>query len=166
MKQFPILRLPSLLLLAGLAAFSAGCAPKVNNGGYVKTGKIKEQIIVGQTLREEVLHKLGSPSSQSSFGEETWYYITDRKEATAFLKPDVVDREVVCIAFDKAGVVRSVEYFDEGDGKDVKLAKRITPTEGHTLGFVEQVLGNIGRFNKAGGDTIAPGRRPRSSSGY
>jgi outer membrane protein assembly factor BamE (lipoprotein component of BamABCDE complex) len=155
------------LVLATLVLLAA-CSPKVDTGGYVKTGDIKDQIAVGKSSKDDVLAKLGSPSSQSSFGDETWYYITDRKETTAFLKPKIVEQEVARVTFDKAGIVSKVEGFTKDDAKKIAIAKRTTPTEGHTLGFVEQVLGNVGRFNKPAepGSTVPGGRRPRSANGY
>lgn len=152
--------------LACLLFLPAACGPKVNNGGYVKDGDIKSQIGVGTSTRDEVLSKLGSPSSQSSFGPETWYYITDRQETIAFLKPEVVKQDVVAVTFDKSGVVSDIKNYNIADSKNVAIATRTTPTEGHTLGFFEQVLGNIGRFNSPGsGPTgITPGRQP--GTGY
>src|SRR6185436_19035700 len=148
------------LFIAILPLALAACDPKVDTGGYVRETDFKEQIIVGQTTREETQARFGSPSSQSSFGEESWYYITDRKETTAFFKPKVVEQNVTRIVFDASGVASKVETFDMKDAKDLKLVKRQTPTEGHSLGFAEQILGNIGRFNKGADDAVAPGRRP------
>ncbi|MDE3059936.1 MAG: outer membrane protein assembly factor BamE [Pseudomonadota bacterium] len=128
----------------------AGCSPKVDNRGYVSEQSIKDQIVVGQTTKDQVKEKLGSPSAQSSFGDENWYYITGRKEAYAFFRPSVVEQQVVRIAFDPSGVVTGVDAFNKDDGKDFAIAKGATPTEGHTLGFFEQALGNIGRFNNPG----------------
>lgn len=155
------------LLLAVMGVMLVGaCDPKVDNRGYVSQKEIKEQVIEGKTTKDEVMAKFGSPSSQSSFGDETWYYISARKETWAFLKPEVVEQQVCRISFDAAGIVMSVQMFDKGDSKDFALAKRTTPTEGHTLGFFEQVLGNMGRFNRpgTGNDTAAPGRK--QSGGY
>ena len=106
--------------------------------------------------------QLGSPSAQSTFGDETWYYITDRKETFAFLKPEVVQQDVTKISFDSAGHVAKIANYSLKDGEEIDMAKRETPTEGHTMGFFEQILGNIGRFNSPGGNTnsAAPGRRP------
>ena len=95
------------------------------------------------TTRDEVLSGLGSPSVQSSFGTETWYYVASRKEATAFLKPEVTEQQVTRIEFDAAGVVSKIENFDESNSQDLNYAKRVTPTEGHQLGFFEQIMGNI-----------------------
>ena len=149
-------RIQLVILLLALSA----CSPKVDNNGYIQEGDLKSQIVPGQTTRDEVRAKFGSPSAQSSFGDETWYYITSRKETLAFLAPEVADQHVTRIAFDAAGVVSDVKAFSKADAVQFDVVKRATPTEGHQLGFFEQALGNIGRFNKPGNDTIAPGRRP------
>jgi len=154
MKQIQCVTIAILVLLGG-------CATKVDSGGYVADGDIKSKVTVGKTSKDEVTNLLGSPSSQSSFGNESWYYITNRKEAFAFMKPEVVQQDVTRIEFDKAGVVSKIENYDKDSGEEIDIAKRETPTEGHTLGFFEQALGNLGRFNKPGGsDSAAPGRKP------
>lgn len=148
------------LLLLTLLALSA-CDPKVDNRGYVSNAVWKDQIAPGTTTKDQVLATFGSPSAQSTFGEETWYYINTRKEATAFLKPEVVEQNVVRLTFDANGVVSKMETFDKNNSKEFDVAKRVTPTEGHQLGFFEQIIGNIGRFNKGGDTGAGAATRPR-----
>ena len=145
-----------------------GCSPKVENRGYISQGNFKESIKVGQTSKDDVLQKFGSPSSQSSFGPESWYYISSRKEGVGFMKPSVVEQDVVDISFDSAGIVTAVDSYDKDSAKDVDLVKRTTPTEGHSLSFIDQTLGNLGRFNKpsSGSDSVATGRRPAGRGGF
>lgn len=140
----------------------AACSPKVDNRGYVKHGDVLRNIVAGQTSKQEVIDQLGSPSSQSSFGDETWYYINNRKETVAFLSPESVDQDITRIAFDSNGIVTKLEGYGQDKAQDIANVKRETPTEGHTLGFIEQTLGNVGRFSKADGSTVAPGRKPNS----
>ncbi len=149
--------LTSIFLLA-----LAACSPKVAAGGYVHDGDLKDQLVVGQTTKDQVKEKLGSPSSQSTFGNETWYYITNRQETVAIFKPEIVTQNVVSIEFDSTGLVSKVNNFSQKDGEEFAMVRQTTPTEGHTLGFFEQLLGNIGRFNHPsdGSDTAAPGRKP------
>jgi len=159
MKPIQIVKYCSLAILASMLA---ACSPKVDNRGYVGEGAIRDQVTIGTSTRQDVLDTLGSPSSQSSFGEETWYYVSARKETVAFLKPEVEQQDVVRISFDQAGVVSKVESFDKNNAREFELVKRVTPTEGHTLGFFEQVLGNIGRFNRpqdVAAGSAAPGRK-------
>jgi outer membrane protein assembly factor BamE (lipoprotein component of BamABCDE complex) len=143
------------------ALLCAACSPKVENRGYVKQASWKDSIIVGQTNKQEVLDKFGSPSTKSSFGPETWHYISSRKEGIGFLRPSVVEQEAVDVAFDSSGVVSGVNVYNKDNAKDFDLVKRTTPTEGHSLSFIDQTLGNLGRFNKPGGsnDSPVPGRR-------
>lgn len=146
-----------MVALVGTLALSA-CSPKVDTRGYVRDEEWKKEIIAGKTTRDDVLGKFGSPSSRSSFGEETWYYMSARKETYAFLRSEVADQDVVRITFDPSGVVSKVETYDKSSVQDVKVVDRTTPTEGHTYGFFEQIIGNIGRFNR-GSDKDGPGRR-------
>lgn len=149
-----------------LVAILAACTPKIDNRGYISEVNWKAQVIPGKTTKDEVMSQFGSPSSQSSFGEETWYYITQRKETMGFMETEVAAQDVVRIAFDASGLATAIDIYNEGNSKDFDIAKRTTPTEGHTLGFIEQVLGNIGRFNKPGGGGGSPSPGRRSGGGY
>ncbi len=159
---------PIKLTAITFVLLACACSPKIENRGYVKPANWKDSIIVGQTSKQEILDKFGSPSSQSSFGEETWYYVYSRKEAFGFMKPSVVEQEAASISFNNAGTVSSINIHNENDAKYIELVKRTTPTEGHTLNFLDQTIGNLGRFNKPTGDgnSAAPGRRPPSRGGF
>jgi len=150
-----------LTLIVCFSLVLSACSPKIDNRGYVAYADWKDIIKVGQTTKQEVTDNFGSPSAQSSFGAETWYYLSSRKETVAFLKPETIEQNGVRITFDASGVVSALDSYDKSQAKDFALVKRVTPTEGHSLGFVEQVLGNIGRFNNpgSGNDSAAPGRR-------
>ncbi|MDE3037801.1 MAG: outer membrane protein assembly factor BamE [Pseudomonadota bacterium] len=130
----------------------------------MRDGSIKNHVVVGQTTKDQVRSTLGSPSAQSTFGDDAWYYITERQEAWGFFKPEVVAQDTTRLTFDKAGIVAKIETFNLQNSQDVAMVARTTPTEGHTLGFFEQLLGNIGRFNAPSNDTSAPGRK--STGGY
>lgn len=164
MKQIQLVKLGSVVLIL----LTTACSPKVENRGYVKQASWKDAIKVGQTNKQEMLDTFGSPSAQSSFGAETWYYISSRKEAIGFMKPAVVEQETVDVTFDASGVVSSVNIYDKDNAKEFDLVKRTTPTEGHSLNFIDQTLGNLGRFNKpsSGSDTAVPGRRPSGKGGF
>lgn len=99
--------------------------------------------------RDDVLALLGTPSSYSSFGPETWYYISQRKETMGFMRPKTVEQEVLALHFDEGGEVQEVEHYGLQDGVKVAVTKDVTPTEGHSMGVMEQLLGNFGKFNKS-----------------
>lgn len=152
-----------VLLAAALCL--ASCSPIVDQRGHVAAPDWKEHIIPGSTTKNDVATMLGSPSSTSSFGNEVWYYISTKKETTAFLKPEITQQNVIRIEFSADDTVAAVEEFDkEKSREDFAFVERTTPTEGHSLGILEQLLGNIGRFNAPGGSTA--GSTINRSPGY
>ena len=136
---------PMLLLLA----FGTGaCTPRVHNQGHEVDPERLAQVEAGKSNREQVLEILGSPSNHSTFGTEIWYYVSQQVHSTLFFKPDVNDRKVVVIEFDDKGIVVAVNSLGLEDGRSVQPVERATPTAGHEMGVLEQMLGNFGRFNK------------------
>lgn len=129
----------------------AACATTVPRG-HLKEDETLTGIKTGATSQDEVRKILGSPSSQSTFGPPTWYYISSIRENRSLFAPKIVDQHVVEIAFDSAGVVSGMKQYTLADGKNIEIASQTTPTEGQTLGFFEQILSNLGRFNKDKGE--------------
>ncbi|MEZ5691899.1 MAG: outer membrane protein assembly factor BamE [Rickettsiales bacterium] len=140
--------------------FLSSCSPKVEDRGYVKSENWKDEIKLGETSKNEVLGRFGSPSAKSTFGKETWYYISARKEAVAFMAADVVEQDTVSLSFNDSGVVDGIKFYNKDNAKDIEMVGRTTPTEGHSLSFIDQTLGNLGRFNNPNGTARNANRRP------
>ena len=80
------------------------------------------------------------------FGEETWYYISERKETTAFFAPDLAERKVLIVRFDDEGYVSALETLNAEDGRAVEPVDRETPTAGNEITILQQLLGNLGKY--------------------
>jgi outer membrane protein assembly factor BamE (lipoprotein component of BamABCDE complex) len=123
------------------------------------------EIHAGSTTKDEVAKILGTPSSVSVFNnDKSWYYISRRTAQTAFFEPDVLDQQVYIVNFDDQGVVKAVDHKVLEDGKEITPVARATPAPGRELSFLEQLIGNLGKFNGAGpssgGGGGQPGPRP------
>ena len=136
------------MIAGGLAVSLGGCVASVNQRGNLPEPDKIAQIQPGATTRDQVAKILGTPSSTSVFNDKTWYYISRKTKQVAFLNADVLDQQVFVINFDGRGVVNSVDHKDLKDGREIEMAPGATPAPGRELTFVEQVLGNIGRFNR------------------
>jgi outer membrane protein assembly factor BamE (lipoprotein component of BamABCDE complex) len=134
----------AVLLALGLGA----CVASVDNRGNLPEPEKLAQIQPGSTTRDQVVKILGTPSSTGVFNDKSWYYISRKTKRVAFLDPDVLDQQVYVVNFDGRGVVNSVDHKELKDGRDIQPAPGATPAPGRELTFVEQVLGNIGRFNR------------------
>ena len=147
-RAFPFLRplLATMLVTALLA-----CAPRIENrGNDIDLDKLVE-IVPGKTNKSRVKTVLGSPSIRSDFGEDTWMYVSGRTKALAFFKEELLNRKVVYISFLKTGVVDSIGTLSEKNGSKVELVNRETPTAGQRITLIQQLIGNIGRFNQSTG---------------
>ena len=142
------IRFSASLSLALVAVGLVACVPTVDQRGKLPEPDKLAQIHPGTTTREQVAQILGTPSSTGVFDDKNWYYISRRTKQVAFFDPDVVDQQVYIVNFDDKGVVRAVDHKELTDGQAIEPAPGATPAPGRELTFVEQVLGNVGRFNK------------------
>jgi outer membrane protein assembly factor BamE (lipoprotein component of BamABCDE complex) len=141
------MRFSLVLAAVAVAVLLAGCSTFIDQRGNLPEEDRLAQIQPGATTREQVQQLLGTPSSTSTFDDSTWYYISKKTEQWAFLAPDTIDQRVIAIDFDSNGVVRDMRKRGLDDAKEVAMVERATPTPGKTLGFLEQLFGNLGRFN-------------------
>ncbi|GEO41264.1 hypothetical protein SAE02_54120 [Skermanella aerolata] len=135
----------------------AACSPSVDTRGNLADKDRLQQIQPGVSTRDDVAAVLGTPSTMGTFDPNTWYYIGARTEKTAFFRPDTVERKIVVVKFDEAGTVADVHQLDQNAGQEVELVERTTPTAGRDLNFIEQMLGNVGRFSGGNGGFRQPG---------
>ncbi|TMM54827.1 outer membrane protein assembly factor BamE [Sulfitobacter sabulilitoris] len=133
-------------VLLGLGA----CSPSYRTHGYVPPRDDLDQLALGVDTRASVEDALGPPASGGLLDDSSYYYVRSRVRQFAILEPKVVEREVVAISFDAAGVVQNVESFGLEQGRVVPLARRVTSSGVTDKTFVRQLLGNIGRFSPAG----------------
>jgi outer membrane protein assembly factor BamE (lipoprotein component of BamABCDE complex) len=118
----------------------AGCAGQELTHGYVISQNAIDQISVGSS-REQVLLVLGSPSTTSTVGGETFYYISQRtSQSLAFMPARVVDQRVLAVYFDDKGAVKEIGNFGLQDGKVFDFISRTTRTGGQDLSLLGQLL--------------------------
>jgi outer membrane protein assembly factor BamE (lipoprotein component of BamABCDE complex) len=154
--------LPRPLLAAAAVALTLGaCAPITAHQGFQAIEASPKDVKVGVDTKSTVMERLGSPSSVSTFDQNTWYYISQITDRVAFYKPQVRSRDIIAIGFDKTTEqVASVNTYTLKDGKVIAFNGRETPTRGRELTILEQLLGNVGRGSLAPTEDIAPGQTP------
>ncbi len=124
--------------------------PRIETTGNLPDPERLAEISDGGFSREEVAEILGSPSSVAVLEGEVWYYVSRRTETLAFFEPEVSDQQVVIIRFDKKGMVAQVQKLGLEQARTIIPAERETPTAGNELTLFDQLIGNLGRFNKPG----------------
>jgi len=156
---------------AALAAFAAvtltaaglsACSPITSYSGFQAIDSDPKDVKVGTDTKSTVRAKLGSPSVQSTFDPNVWFYINQVKERVAFRKPQVTARNVTAIVFNKdSEMVETVNVYTLKDGKVIAYNNRETPTRGREMTVLEQLLGSVGRGGMLPQDDEGvPGSRP------
>jgi len=143
-------------LLAGVLAAPLalmGCENIVDQRGFAATPGSVEKIEVGAQSREDVVRLVGSPSAVATFNPNVWYYISQKQETYAFLKPKITEQKVMQLTFNDTGRLQAIKKYDLEDAESITMVSRITPTAGKELTVLEQILGNVGRFSAPNGAT-------------
>ena len=99
------------------------------------------------TTEFDVRRLLGSPTAKAVFDDKTWYYVGLQTEKESFFDEKITDKRVHKIQFDDTGTVIAFNEVTE-KGIDVPLTGRVTPTSGNEVTAIQQLLGNIGKFNR------------------
>ena len=152
----------SKLLIAALsaAALTAACAPVIGQNGFQAVDAKPTDIVAGTDTRETVLTKLGTPSTTSTFENDSiWYYMSQVTEKYTYNRPQVTQRTITEITFNDAGQVAAVRTLGLEDGQRIAMNSRETPTRGRQLTVLEQLLGTVGRGQLPRTEEDIPGQR-------
>jgi len=122
----------------------AACNSEPIVSGYIADDKTLADLKPG-TSAETVLSTLGTPSTVSTVGNQTWYYITQTKsQRFKFMQPTIVDQRVIAVNFDKNMKVERVANYGLQDGVVFDFVSRTTPTGGSEVSLVRQMLNATG----------------------
>ena len=170
------LRAPSLRLGRALGLVIAtslgatplgGCAifaPVPTDRGTIIEAADYDRLIPGTTTRAEVTTLIGSPTTHATFDDNTWIYIGEVTAPVPTARPKIESQKVVVLSFDQGGVLRGRRLLEKSDAHDVAMASGSTPSPGSETSFMQQLIGNVGRYSPLGG--LGSNTLGNSDSGY
>jgi len=148
--------LPVTLLCASLLLGLNGCAvfrvfnPEVVHRGSIVDKDALAELIPGTSSRADAVSLLGSPTAKATFDDNTWIYIAQVTSTRIGRTPGVASQHVVVLTFDQGGTLRDIRQLDKSDSKPIGMAAGETPSPGSEASFMQQLLGNVGKFTPAG----------------
>ena len=141
--------------LIGAVIVAAACSPIIRNHGYIPLSEDLALLQIGVDTRESVIAAVGPPTAGGVLDGSGMYYVSSKFRHLGAIAPQEIEREVLAISFDAAGVVTNIERFGLEDGNVVVLSRRVTDTGVRDSTFVRQLLGSLGRVNA--GDFLGEG---------
>jgi outer membrane protein assembly factor BamE (lipoprotein component of BamABCDE complex) len=147
---------PTVFLAA--CALIAGCAPVVSQRGYLQDLDTEASIDTANDTKTTIQQRLGYPSTEATFTNDAWYYISSVERQVAFFHPTVESRAILAVYFDKNGKVTDLKHYTLDDGHVVAFETRQTPSRGRELTFLQQLfnatpgvpINNTGNSNPGG----------------
>jgi outer membrane protein assembly factor BamE (lipoprotein component of BamABCDE complex) len=140
----------ALLLCLSMTGCGWLLPPPQTRGNKVDVEQLKE-LVPGTSSKADVTALVGSPTQKATFDENSWLYITETTRPRIGRTLGVLDQAVVVLTFDDRGILTNVKTYGRNDAIPVSVASRTTPSPGTEASFMQQLLGNIGKFNPAGG---------------
>jgi outer membrane protein assembly factor BamE (lipoprotein component of BamABCDE complex) len=134
------LRTFGLAMTLGATVVLSACEGEVINRGWQIDDRGLEQIKPGASA-EQVLLVLGTPSTVSTVGGKTYYYVSQRlTRRFQFMGESLQDQRVVAIYLDNKNKVSRVANFGLQDGVLFDFISRTTPTGGEELTILRQIF--------------------------
>ena len=137
----------NIVIGLGLLALVGCGVATYRTHGYIPVEEDLQKITVGADTRASVEETIGAPSTSGVLDEGAYYYVQSRMRHFAYRKPEVVERQVLAISFDDAGVVRNIERFSLEDGRVVPISRRVTDSSIVDTNLLRQLLSRIGQFS-------------------
>lgn len=99
------------------------------------------------TSAEEVLKILGTPSTVSTVGNKSWYYISQTAtRRLQFMGESVTAQRVLAVYFNQGLRVERVALYGLQDGRVFDFISRKTESGGAEANFVSQLFRGLGSF--------------------
>jgi outer membrane protein assembly factor BamE (lipoprotein component of BamABCDE complex) len=143
------LLLPLVLPLGGCHLLHLWDPTHVRRGELIDAESLKD-LIPGTSTRGDVSSVLGTPTAHATFDDNTWIYITQITSTRIGQTPGITMQQVLVLNFDPKGTLRTIRRLDKSDAKQIAMAPGETPSPGSEASFMQQLLGNVGRFTPAG----------------
>lgn len=147
-----------VIFLILIAISSNSCIKAIHVSGHLIEEKELQQLKQAIS-KQDVENILGSPSSVSSFGPETWYYISTKREKVSFWTDKIIEQHITAISFKTNNSIDVIAKYTEKDIKNHEPSQEITIVRGNDSTTAQQFFGNVGKFNK---NKKTPQQMPRS----
>lgn len=125
----------------------SACTPMAATRGNLPEEYQLKEILPGIDGKDDVMRKIGSPTTISTFDDNKWYYMGQKTKKKGIMDPELTQEKIILVKFDLDGKVGAVTE-QRGTREEIPIVQRTTPVSGNEYTFIQQMIGNVGKFNK------------------
>ena len=131
-----------------LLIFISNCSLNkvVKHHGVHFLDKKQQKLILNSTNKNDILDKLGPPSTKSTFDSDIWIYIerkVTKSAITTLGQRKLIVNNVLILEIDDTGVLINKEFLDKEDMNAIKFSKRKTGVITSKDSFVYEFLSSL-----------------------
>ncbi|RYY16192.1 MAG: outer membrane protein assembly factor BamE [Alphaproteobacteria bacterium] len=154
------------MLLLSMSACSLVQTPRILHGNRIDPDQLKE-LVPGVSTKKDVSSLVGSPTTRATFDDNEWIYISETNYSRIGRLPGIMKQDVTVMSFTPNGTLKGVKTLTQEDARDISVASGATPSPGSEASFLQQLLGNVGKYsvgNLGGGDASTVGSSGAATS--
>ncbi len=137
------------LLIISLTILISACCIYSKDRGYMFPENL-DTIINESKTKSDLKNTLGTPSAESSFGEDVWIYYGFREKFHGPFPHSYDNRKALIVEFNK-DKIQSTRILNDQDFTEISMDSDKTAIPGAIeLNFLEELVGNVGRFTPSG----------------
>lgn len=133
-------------LLLSISACSLVQTPRILHGNKIDPDMLKE-LVPGVSTKKDVTSLVGSPTAHATFDDNEWIYISETNYSRIGRLPGLMKQDVTVMNFAPTGTLKSVKNLTQDDARDISVASGATPSPGSEASFLQQLLGNVGKYS-------------------
>lgn len=123
------------------------CASRLDKHGFMFEFSDHEMLQEGITTKERVLKMMGSPTLISDLDhDEAWIYFAEDLKGFLFLKPEIVERNILVIRFESDTIRELKKISLENETKNLQFVADYTMVDSHKVGFFKSIFSNVGQI--------------------
>lgn len=129
-----------------LSACSVFGPTPISRGSLVEKDDY-DQLIPKSSTKADAIDLMGSPTTKGAFDDNTWIYISMTTHLAPIDFPAISKQQVVVLKFADTGLLENVRVLNKKDAVPVAMSNKVTPTPGTKINILQQILGNVGRYD-------------------
>ncbi len=131
-----------------LLIFISNCSLNkvVNHHGVHYLEKKQAKLILNSTNKNDILSKLGPPSTESTFDNDIWIYIERKETKTSMAtlgRRKLIVNNVLILEINEAGILVEKKFLNKDDMNKIKFSKNKTAVISSKDSFLYEFLSSL-----------------------